>query len=937
MDTETSLNSTVKLEAQANRHTISCLIFTLLPFAAIWLLNILGVFIEEKHIMTPACLAVVAVLLAPKAICHFTGVEKPWVKYMLLFCMEAAIVLTSIALNFQAALLFTLPLIYASQYSSKRMVVYAYLLTVCALSISVMGGYYFDICDSNISLPSNQSASYFIQLFSSPSRTIFINSNPWASLLLYFVLPRSIILLAFIPIISQLSRNVAESTVYTAELVKISETDKLTQFYNKRKFDEMAADYYPALDLIAVLFFDINNLKQINDTYGHAEGDQVIACVAGCVLDLVTGSRKVYRVGGDEFVMVLEAPSEDEPAAVASAFYDSLAIRQQSLSSASVSASIGWAVGPGQELRSLMEQADSAMYRNKRIAHDLTAANADPAAGLDRTGLDDRTFQAISAVSDRMYFYLCNMQTNVSRWSANAVDYFDLPGEYMLDAGTVWEERIHPEDRGMYHADIENVFSGKKRRHNLEYRVRNKYGDYVICTCSGIVQKGTNGEPDIFVGTIINHGIIDTVDPVTNLYNIYELSAAIQSLQATHTPAILLFIGISHFHFINETYDYVFGNKVLHALAQALLVEARKRNSAVYRLDGAKFALCLRGSTPEDVRELYESLRRLASEKLVVEGTPVPLSIGGGAVCVGTTTCGEYPISSSAIYALGLSKRERHGELVFFDNELGNNTRRSIDLLNILRQDIVNGCQHFYLVYQPLVRAEDGRVSGMEALLRWKHPIHGEIPPGRFIPVLENETCFYDLGSWILRQALEEAKPIVDKDPHFFLNINVSYTQIERSGFRDNVMDALGQTGYPPTNLCLELTERCRSLNAEYLRSELQFFRSRGIRISLDDFGTGLSSLNLICDLPVDGLKIDQGFIFQILENKSSQMVVESTIDLTHKLGIDVCLEGVENQQLRDFLLRYSVNHHQGFYYARPQPIDAFRRYLEENRATHPE
>ena len=107
--------------------------------------------------------------------------------------------------------------------------------------------------------------------------------------------------------------------------------------------------------------------------------------------------------------------------------------------------------------------------------------------------------------------------------------------------------------------------------------------------------------------------------------------------------------------------------------------------------------------------------------------------------------------------------------------------------------------------------------------------------------------------------------------------------------------------------------------------------------MALDDFGTGLSSMNLICDLPVDGLKIEQSFILHILEDKNAQMVVEATIGLARKLGINVCLEGVENQQLRDFVLRYPADHHQGFYYAHPQPIGIFLRYLEENRAAHPE
>ena len=337
-----------------------------------------------------------------------------------------------------------------------------------------------------------------------------------------------------------------------------------------------------------------------------------------------------------------------------------------------------------------------------------------------------------------------------------------------------------------YLDDSGNVFSGRQKRHSLEYRARNKYGDYVICTCSGIVQKGTDGEPDFFVGTLTNHGIIDTVDPVTNLYNIYEFNNAIQSIQSSRTPAMVLMIGINHFHFVNDVYDYVFGNKVLYALAQAIQKEAKQHRGTVYRMDGAKFALCLWEATQDSTRELYESLRRLASDSLTVEGTPVSLSISGGAVYVEKFSGSEFPIISSAAYALDLSKRERHSELVFFDNELGGDTHRSMELLDALRQDIVNGCQGFYMVYQPLVQPEDGRVSGMEALLRWKSPVFGEVTPGRFIPVLEKDACFFTLGNWLLRQALTEAKPIVDRDPHFFLNVNIAYTQIERRGFRDS-------------------------------------------------------------------------------------------------------------------------------------------------------
>ena len=936
-------------DSQANRSTIRCLSFTIVPFAVIWLLAMVNIFPVEKALMTVTFLVTSAVLLTPWVICRAVGTEKPWIKYMILFSLAVALTIISTVLTYHAVLLFALPLFYASQYSGRRVVVYTYLLTVLSLFFSVVGGYYFAASDINALLLSTGGTADFFDLLTGTVQPVLPDLAPWASLLLIFLVPRSIILLAFIPVIRQISGSIAKNAVYTAELVRLSETDKLTQFYNKRKFDEMSANHYPTLDRVAVLFIDVNNLKQINDTYGHAQGDNAIAGIAACITELAADDRKAYRVGGDEFIMVLENPAKGETEALISAFYDALAARQP-MSSIPISASVGWAIGPGRDIHALTGQADADMYRNKRLAHAknvsasvrvpapsaaAVAAQASSELVLDRSGLDDRTFLAISNVSERMYIYLCNMSTNVSRWSRNAVEYFDLPGEYMLDAGIIWEDHIHPEDRAMYRSDIKNVFSGKQQRHDLEYRARNRYGDYVVCTCSGTVQHGAEGEPDFFVGTIVNHGIIDTVDPVTNLYNIYEFTSAIQSLRESRRPTMVLMIGINHFHFVNDIYDYVFGNKVLHTLGQTMINLVR-RTGTVYRMDGAKFALCLRDFGQKETQALYDRLSRLASEELVVEGTRVSLTISGGAVYVGSNySGGEYSISSSASYALELSKRERHSELVFFNNELGDDTRRSIELVNALRQDISNDCHGFSLVYQTLVEARNGRICGMEALLRWSSKEFGEVSPGRFIPVLEKDPAFFALGNWILRKALTDAKPIVEQDPHFFLNVNVSYAQIERSGFRDSVMEILQQTGYPPANLCLELTERCRSLDMEYLRAELQFFRSRGIRISLDDFGTGVSSLNLICDLPVDGLKIDQGFILHILENQNAQMVVEATIGLTRKLGIDVCLEGVENRQIRDFVLRYPADHHQGFHYARPQPIEMFRQHLESQQGGH--
>jgi EAL domain-containing protein (putative c-di-GMP-specific phosphodiesterase class I) len=180
-----------------------------------------------------------------------------------------------------------------------------------------------------------------------------------------------------------------------------------------------------------------------------------------------------------------------------------------------------------------------------------------------------------------------------------------------------------------------------------------------------------------------------------------------------------------------------------------------------------------------------------------------------------------------------------------------------------------------------------------------------------------------------MEQSLIDVAKIIPYKKEFFVNVNISYTQLQRRTFRDDVLSCLSRTGVPPENLKLELTERCRELNMEFLRGELEFFRSRGIRIVLDDFGTGAASLNLVAELPLDGMKIDQSFVLRILRKPANSVIVGSTVDCANKLGVEVCLEGVENEQIKQFVAQYPVQLHQGFHYAKPMAIENMMDQLE--------
>jgi EAL domain-containing protein (putative c-di-GMP-specific phosphodiesterase class I) len=309
---------------------------------------------------------------------------------------------------------------------------------------------------------------------------------------------------------------------------------------------------------------------------------------------------------------------------------------------------------------------------------------------------------------------------------------------------------------------------------------------------------------------------------------------------------------------------------------------------------------------------------------------PVPLKVACGAVIVEDYDGTEDSLKSSLTYALEESKHGHHGELVFFRDVVQNGDRKNLELISVIHQCVIRDCEGFYLCYQPLVDVVSNQIIGMEALVRWNKEPYGEIPPGRFIPWLEQDPSFFRLGSWIMLQALKDAVRIREKlQTRFILNVNITALQLERKEFRDSVLAMLQETGFPPEDFCMELTERCREMDHDFLKEEMAFFHSHGIKLALDDFGSGFSSLELLRDLPVDELKVDMSFVRDIHKKPVNQAIIKSVVQCAKTIGIKTCIEGVEDRQLSEFLRQYEATYYQGYYYSKPVRIENFEKLLE--------
>ena len=529
----------------------------------------------------------------------------------------------------------------------------------------------------------------------------------------------------------------------------------------------------------------------------------------------------------------------------------------------------------------------------------------------------DSMFETFSILAEGSYIYLCDMKHDFSRWSKSAVDYFNLPDRYMKNAGTVWENFIHPDDREAYRKNIEDIFAGKDNGHDMQYRAKAGDGNYVVCTCKGAVIRDENDEPEYFAGAIKNHGSLSYIDTITGLRSLYGFFDDIKSIIWKKKKSSIIITGITGFSVINDVHGYKFGNKVLRSFARCIS-SIFSGYGDIYRMDGTKFAIISQSVDEQQAKELYNKLQEQVSHNFFVDGERLSISLNAGVMVLKDFNIESETIYSCLKYIYYESKNRRLGDMVVFDNMENGRDRNSIETINVIRNSVLENCKGFFLCYQPIMYADTEKLKGMEALIRWKNEKYGTVPPVQFVPVLEQDVLFPELGKWILHQAMTDGKIFLEKYPDFIMNVNISYAQLEKSDFVSDVFKILEETGFPPENLCLEITERCRLLDINVLNNMFSIFREHGIKIALDDFGTGFSSLGVLRTLPIDTVKIDREFVKDIEKSPSDQNTVKFISSLAESFKAEVCVEGVETADMCDFLRNYGIKSFQGYYYSKP-------------------
>lgn len=503
-------------------------------------------------------------------------------------------------------------------------------------------------------------------------------------------------------------------------------------------------------------------------------------------------------------------------------------------------------------------------------------------------------------------------------------------------------ELLHPEDVAEFHRTIAEVIRGSRKSFQGELRFFDK-NRKEIWTQTSISRLNDDDNSKLICqiqDITARHEAEKKLrydafyDSLTELANrgafMESLNKAIaRSSEDEDSKFVVIFVDLDKFKLVNDTSGHTAGDQLLVSVARRLK-KCVPEHGTVARFGSDEFLILLDQDIEQaNVARLVEEIQRQVSLVYKIDGQEISITASTGVVIFNDSHNSAEDVLRDADMALHIAKSKGRSHSVFFDDEMRTSANNQMRLEKDLELALER--EQLFLTYQPIMSLSDDSIAGFEALIRWSHPELGLIPPSEFIPIAEENGTIISIGKFVLDEACRQLSLWRDQfDREISMSINVSAKQLLKRQLLIEVLEALDKHKVEPNQIRLELTESVVVENSEFVISILKQFRAMGVGLSMDDFGTGFSSLSYLHKLPLNYLKIDRSFVSNMTSESESLEIVKTIVLLTQNLNLEVVAEGIETAEQLEALRGLGCQNGQGYFFSKPLEVEDATNFIKE-------
>lgn len=583
----------------------------------------------------------------------------------------------------------------------------------------------------------------------------------------------------------------------------------------------------------------------------------------------------------------------------------------------------------------LYEQAQQEIAERKRVEIALRES-------------EERYALAVRGANDGVWDW--NLKTNEIYYSPRWKAMLGYDEEELSATPREWLARIHPDDRTRVEQDLAAHIKNMTPHFESEFRILHKDRFYRWMLCRGVAVRDKDQRATRVAGSQtditarkdaeqkrVHDALHDSLTGLPNRALLMDhLQRSINQVWKNHKQAFaVLFLDLDNFKDINDSFGHSTGDQLLIQVSQALR-QALRQNDVAARPGGDEFIILLEGrGEPAEVLGVASEIQKELAAIKSVSGHPVMVTASIGIVYSSPRYSSPEDILRDADIAMYRAKGRGKACAVVFEPAMRKKGEKRLALANDLNRALQQ--REFRLFYQPIVSLQEGRLVGLEALLRWQSPDHGLLMPEDFIPVLEDTGLIIPTGRWVLYEAcrqINEWKAQFPSELNLAVNVNISLRQMLQPDLIDQILVILKHTRLAPQQLILEVTETALHENHAAALAAIKRLKELGVRVQIDNFGSGQASLDYLVKSPVAALKIDRNFVGTLAENNNMK-VVRAIVNLTRNLGIDVVAKGVETPEQLSLLQELGCQQAQGFLVAQPLDSEATARLLADLRSAN--